>query len=519
LKKRILIAILIVAVLLVAACSNNTANTNKSTNNNNVGEVADSNGNTDRFKEKKEIEIMAWWPVHLDPDDAVIKAINEKFNVELKITLADWGPHQDNIATRVASGDYPNYLLMPWYWVGSLGQQYSALIEDGLAVNISEYVEELGLANIEQQLREAEESGVKSIYADSQGDYYSIPRHDGYPNGGLYIRKDWLTQLNLSAPKNMDELESVLEAFVKSDPDGKGTVGLTSDGFNSFEQIIATFTGINPTGWFQKDGVWTHKVLEPAFKDAIVYLHRLYDKGLIDKEFPYLQIANAREKFTNGRAGLIMFNANGIDFTDLTQVPLQAYKATAEADLVLPFPAGPAGNIRTTNNPYGSTGILFDTGDKELNNRMLTILDWLLSEEGTDLSLNGVEGIHHTKNDGKIVYNEEAWQKDFYGIEHHFIRHLIYPGVAKEKSPRVLPVLRQNYEEIIANGIFPEVIGLNTENTAIKSPVMEEIYTKWMVNFIVGDAEIEKDWNTFLNEWKAAGYDDLVKDVTEYMSK
>ncbi|ANY69355.1 hypothetical protein BBD42_24880 [Paenibacillus sp. BIHB 4019] len=480
---------------------------------------AGTDNESDPFGKKLDIEVMAWWPIMVNPDDEVMKFISKKFNVNFKVTVADFQPNIDHFAMRIASGDYATYALVPWFWISDLGAQYKALIEDGVAVNVSELAEKHHFINILDQLKQAEELGTKPIYADENGDFYSIPRNDGYPNPGLFIRKDWLEQLNLEVPKSWEEVERVLKAFVKSDPDGNKNIGLTlngADDLGTFDQILTTFTGVHSMGWTKQSGQWTHKVLMPEFKEGVKFLHRMYEEGLIDKEFGLLKASNAREKFTTGRAGMIIHNANGIDYKDFIQIPLQQYKPDADVTLAVPFPSGPKGQVRSSGSPYGSTGILLANENEEVSVRMLAILDWLLTEEGTNLSLNGVEGIHYEMQDGKVLYNEEKWQHDFGGIEHHFIRQLIFPGIAKEKSPRVLPILHDNYMDVIEHGVREEIIGLNTNNTAKYGPKTEEVYTKWISSFVTGDADIETDWDKFIGEWTSYGYEAIVNDIEAF---
>lgn len=515
-KKQLWLIMLVAVMFVATACAGNKENPSKGGQAASPSSSAAAGEANDPFKEKKEIEIMAWWPVNIDSDDEVIKYINEKFNVNLKITVADWQPNIDNLTMRIASGDYPNYLLMPWYWVNNLGPQYKSLIEDGLAANVSEAVQKHGFSHIQQQLDEATAAGVQPIYADADGDYYSIPRNDGFPNQALWIRKDWLEQLNLPMPKTWDDVENVLKAFVAQDPDGHKNVGWTADGMGAFEHVLTSFTGIHSSGWTKQNGQWMHKTMLPEFKDGVSYLHRLYEQGLIDKEFMYLKTTNAREKLTTGRAGMMITNANSVDYKDFIVVPLKKYKADADITLPVPFPAGPKGVVRASGDPYGSTGILFANKDEEINVRMLAILDWLLSDEGTNLSLNGIEGVHYQMEGDKIVYNEEKWQKDFKGIEHHFIRHLVFPGVAKEKSPRLVPELQENYQDIIEHGVKPEIVGVSSEKTATIEPKLKEIYDKWIYNFIVGEADIEADWPKFLEEYKKAGFEDMLQEVADY---
>lgn len=519
-------ALLLTAIMLVtfiAGCGTGSGQTSGGS----AAEASKAEGTTaqaaadagaDKYKDAKELELMAWWPITMGNDDEVIKFMEKKFNVKLKLTLADWQPNIDNIATRVASGDYPDYLLMPYFWVNTLGSQYTALIDDGLIVNMSQAVKKYNLTNLQDQLNKAAQSNPKMIQIyGKDGDFYSLPRHDGLPNPGMFIRKDWLDKLGLPAPKTTDDLYNVLKTFVEKQPDGKPTTGLTTE-MALLEQIVTTFTGVHTSGWTKKDGVWTNKVMLPEYKEALKYLKKLYDDGLLDKEFAIAKIDDNRAKFLSGRAGAIMQNANRIDFIDFLQKPLAKYSADAVVACLPEFPKGPSGK-RNGGSPYGSCGVLFKNADESKNERVLDILDWLLSPDGTDLSLNGVEGIHYNKQDGKVVYTDK-WQTDFQGIEHHLIRHFIFPGITKEASPLFLgiPDCYNNYQDIIKNGVSEGVLGLNSEVTAEKYPKMEDVYKKWFINFISGKANIDTDYQKFLNEYDAAGYSTVLKEVEKYMA-
>jgi putative aldouronate transport system substrate-binding protein len=49
-------------------------------------------------------------------------------------------------------------------------------------------------------------------------------------------------------------------------------------------------------------------VLDPAFKDYAAFVADLFKQGLIDKEFAANKAATTKEKFTSGKAGILMMN-------------------------------------------------------------------------------------------------------------------------------------------------------------------------------------------------------------------
>lgn len=500
-KRTRLISIAMVMALLLAACG---------------GSTAFASSDTAYEGEPIPVEFMAWYPVMPNEGDKVIELVEDKFNVSLSFTLATYQPHMDNIAMRVASGDYPNVMLVPYYGVAAMGEQYTAMIEDGLLVNFSEAAAGGDYPNIAIELGRADDRNMQKIYGDSAGDYYGLPRDDGYANQALFVRQDWLDQLGLEQPATFEELKAVLEAVVAADPDGQGNVGMTFNGIGALEQFITGFTGVQSGGWYQNDdGAWAYKVYHPGFVEALKYIKDLYDNNLIDKEFMTMSVANARDKFNTGRAAMITHNGNGVDYTDFLVTPIQEYKAEAEVGVIVPMPKGPSGK-RNGSNPYGAVAVIMKSGDEETDARVLDIFDYILSPEGTDVFINGIEGVHYTMDGDTRIVNEEERKRDFQGIESHLLRHFAYPGASKEN---LIPILAANYEDIKETGVAPEIVGLNTETTAVLVPNLNSVYESWVLDFVIGEADIDTQFDAFLAEYEAAGYQDMVREVTDFAAK
>lgn len=66
--------------------------------------------------------------------------------------------------------------------------------------------------------------------------------------------------------------------------------------------------------------------------------------------------------------------------------------------------------LEGTENWFSMTMFNYDISDTKLN-KILDILDYLLSEEGTKLAIYGIEGYDYTIQDGKIVLSETGWEK------------------------------------------------------------------------------------------------------------
>jgi putative aldouronate transport system substrate-binding protein len=113
----------------------------------------------------------------------------------------------------------------------------------------------------------------------------------------LWIRADWLKNLNLQAPKTLDELVAVATAFHNNDPDknnkqdtwGLGLQNvLFSQSFGNMIGVAAAYgVPVRDQGFWYRgdDGKVTYGSIQPAMKDALLFMQKLYKAGIIDPEF------------------------------------------------------------------------------------------------------------------------------------------------------------------------------------------------------------------------------------------
>jgi multiple sugar transport system substrate-binding protein len=143
---------------------------------------------------------------------------------------------------------------------------------------------------------------------DLKGDYYAVP-FSAQANV-LLIRSDWLSKLNLQAPKTWDDVVSVAKAFTTQDPDGNGkadTYGLAvpgsttrgyiswywstffwqaggeyfkSSGNNKFTASVNSSAGVQATKWFE-DLFCSSKVVQPSsLNDTTAETNKAFQTGV-----------------------------------------------------------------------------------------------------------------------------------------------------------------------------------------------------------------------------------------------
>ena len=99
----------------------------------------------------------------------------------------------------------------------------------------------------------------------------------------LWIRQDWLDKLNMKAPKTIDELEAVMEAFKNNNPDGLAPEKVTplSVGFktsmNTWMGDVSWIFGAygtlpqQTTGWYLVDYMPLSDILKPIHQSNMLF--------------------------------------------------------------------------------------------------------------------------------------------------------------------------------------------------------------------------------------------------------
>ena len=459
-------------------------------------------------KEPVQFKVLQWeWD--FTDGDRIVKTIKDKFNVSFNVTSAAWGEWQEKLRIMISSGDIPD--IFPTYGPGD--QDYEKLIKEDLLMDLTDTIAKF--PNLQKRI----DSDATKFYK-TNGRLYGYPRMmNDIPAHALYIRQDWLEKLNLQTPKTLDDLYNVLKEFVKNDPDGQKNVGLSLDGNWWMNFIIADYTGINE--WGVKDGKHVNVAVDPGYKEALKYLHKLYEEKLLDPDYMLGKDKNSFDKFMSGRAGAVYQGFQSHEYGPVVEGLANNFPA-AKVSLVIPPLQGPAGSFGSQNaTPYfGMTHLRKDVKNPE---RLLEVMNYLATDEGLNLVRYGIEGVHYTKQGDKIVRNEKEYEKDHFNtgsVKTHNIYYLIgfdstywFPEHLKYNT-----MIGENIEKLRPYGLPSKVYGFSSENNTKLAPAIKDVYDKYQAQFITGELDIDKYWDEYVKKYREAGYDIIEKEVNEYMA-
>lgn len=495
------------------------------------GQAAEGSG-----AEKLEI---SWFGLNnrgvLLPEDSVSELyIEERYNVELLPWYETDMYQKDQRNLRMASGDIPDFM--------KIGPQGS-LSELGA---VRELPKEMLYAHMPKYIAVVDEIDSEAAWAgvNVDGKNMGIPGVNVAVSSGVTMvtRRDWMEAVGVEIPKkkmldyhyaddwSLDDIEELLLKYVNDDPDGNGkkdTYGVSNYSGNSpswagawdfFANEFGAF-GVRIHSWQDVNGKLSYTNIWPEYRDALSYLNGWYEKGIIDPEIVSDGRAEFNRKYTNNIVGA--FEQTSAWTGPRTQGPvglLLAANPDAEPVYFVGF-AGPDGKRGTVNRPsggFGSVSIGANTSDEKAI-RIMQILDDVQADmEVYHKVTKGDEGVHYSiDNDGLMVINKEFGTAEAItnmGWMYFTMWNVITPDITLSRFPRwrMIPhrIGKENGYQLDA-GFRPNL----NEKFRSTEGELKSIENEFFWKAILGEIDIDKEWDGYVASWKKNGGDELTEEV------
>ena len=332
------------------------------------------------------------------------KAWQEKTGVKLELI-----PVQDNEALKLlfASGELPDII----YGV-NLSTVYaggpSRAVTDQVVLPLNDYMQ---YAPDLAAILDSNEN-YRKVITTEEGSIIGFPfiAEDEYllTSQGIIIREDWLEDLGMEKPETPDELYEVLKAFKEK----KGAeIPMSCDAWAVRTLLeygnIASGFGLPGTRLYQVEGTVHYGYAEPEYKDALAYMHKLYEEGLLDPNFATLEKTTLYANMYEGRTGLTHGAAGssiGTYMNEMKQThPDSPFSVTGSPTLAAN--KGERGIGRNMIYPV-SGSVTFITPQCKNIEAAVKFLNYGYTQEGHDFFNFGVEGESYTVEEGKRIYTD-----------------------------------------------------------------------------------------------------------------
>lgn len=347
-----------------------------------------------------EISIGYWNIEHMFDvqSDAVRDYIESKFSVSITPVSVDWSNYKEYYQMLSATNSLPD--IFATLTISSNDANDSAYFENLIASgSIQPLPDDLSpYPNLEKMM----ETLDYTRYTD--GHFYAIPRISFLDNtlactdAAMIVRRDWMDNLGLDNPENLEEFISLITAFARDDPDGNGiddTIGYNVNTVNALGKwvILGIAPECNVYTWIEQDGYYIPSWYSEQFYDVVSAYRTMYESGGLDPDFYIKNPNEVLDDFAAGRLGAIEFKSSPSALQEIAELWYQYNDKPFEdcIDILPMFPAPDGAIYCNTSTPFWSESFISSAVDEEKMNRILSLFDYLLSDEGLFLGKYGLE--------------------------------------------------------------------------------------------------------------------------------
>jgi len=445
----------------------------------------------------------------------VLDELGKRTNTIIDMIYVPTADQTTKRSTMIAGGTPPDIF----------GADATTVIEfkkAGILANLTPYLTPQKAPNVL-----AESGNILSLSPVNKDGIYMIfsERRAYAPN--LNLRTDWLRNLGMEMPTDLNSLYDVLYAFTYKDPDKNGkqdTFGLavSMTGGYPFSTIYGAY-GIPSNNDYANrsfstiildNGTLTTWVKHPQFLDAVTYIRRLIADKLVEPDWATITQMEMFGKLWNGVAGAIEFECVG---------PTNNWMPGRYTERIPPTFGFPI-----IKGPQGKHGVLkrfasymdgLVVSAKANVEAAIRIVDYCMSPDGSDLLYLGVEGVMYRwtdKTNGKFEYLGQYTDT----ATHRAAGGFCYNGLLTPFNNTGLRTLNKQTQEGVAQA-YAEGLD-NTANiiSVLKTRTdygadMDQIIVEMLAQLYTTTENIRTVYDRYIREWERAGGSAWEKEVNE----
>lgn len=503
--------------LSMAACGGGNSNTsNNSGNNAGTQQSGEASGTTDG---KPTITFMTTsfhgTDLKNEHSDEVIKKYEEYTN-----THVDWKWEANDTYTEKLGLTLMDKENMPMILTasGNLTANVVDAAKKGAFWDLAPY-----LADKEAypNLSQANPNVLKALTVD--GKVIGIYRARAIGRYGFSYRKDWAEAVGITeAPKTVEDVYNMMYKFTYEDPDGNGkddTYGLELTKYTGPLDIIQTWFGCG-NEWVEKDGklVPVHQTQE--FMDALKWMKKMYDDGLVRKDWATVDSGTFSDSCKKGESGCFIDVMDGAKRIWNYYTKNDVKSVTDPSKLATMDLVGPINDKTLATSGFNGYYMITKAGAKteEDVKNCLHFLDKMCDDEMLVLADYGLEGITYDLNEaGNVVKRGELepQQSPSNGLN----QSICYIPNIEATSPKLEKdeaALAQDaaYKKNEQYAVFNPALGYlaNSEVNAEVGTDIEQIIEDARTQYICGQID-DAGFEAAAQQWLDRGGDRLIEDV------
>ena len=450
-------------------------------------------------------------------DVSVFRLLSERTGIRFEFSLVTMETAKEKFQLLFAADDLTDIITDAMeYYSGSIDD---AVSEDAFLLDYSDRLEEMPhYSSVLDQYAEAK----KTITSSDTGAMAAFPEiyQDVGDVSGYMVRKDFLDATGMEVPETYEELHDLLTAIHSNtgatlEMIASGGDGLLGAGFG----VNVNLDDEDLTGWYVEDGTVKLGVLEPGFRSYLELVKQWYDEGLIYPDF----VGTDRGDLSG------LFDGSYAVTVKPPEIVAVAEMVIGTSMVAIPMPRETAGEaLHVCGN---ATSCLMDPNAWSINARaqqpelLLSLIDYMFSEEGYYLMNYGEEGVSYHMVDGEPQFTDLVLQNPD-GLEYAQAAYL-YASSNRSRMPFLSDYARcfaqftdaqwaalEVYEDDCDHSMdYPLGAVMNTEQSNQYYTVAADICTyisENVLQFIYGQKDMSQ-WDDFVETIRSMGVDTAIE--------
>lgn len=344
-------------------------------------------------------------------------------------------------------------------------------------------------------------------------------------SGVILSLNDYIENNMPNLKKEIDKRDGVEKALTYSDGNGTNDeIPFSSYDMTGLRNFCTAFGCLDDFYTDPDDGGKVHYgPIDPKYKKAVTWMHDMYEKGYIDPEIITMDYASFVPKLAQNAVASFYGPLGGM---------LAAQNATMPASF-------PGFHVEATVPPKGDAQIhsYIDQEPRAIAaatitascknvDRVVALLDYMYSDEGTRLINMGIEGTHYTMQDGKPIFTDYVMKnpdglspKNAIGtftfaqssgpfiLSQDEVTQLDDESVNRAKQDCIIPFLEESKKYVI-----PGSTSFSSEDDAVRRAVMADVdtYVDEMIIKFVSGREPLSNWDTYVEKVNGMGIAEVI---------
>lgn len=324
----------------------------------------------------------------------------KQYNATVKFVTVPRSQEVDKLNVLMAAGQAPDIVYT---------------YNTGVVYN---FVQQGGLAELDSVLKQYGSALTNYLgddvlkYGKFDGKQYAVPgKRTVLAGSNTFIRKDWLDKLGLPVPTTPEQFYNTMVAFKEKNPGNVNGVipygynvstsnpglGYIPEAFKPSKLTEEQFATLQPRM------IWESNWNLIGFEDAVKYMNRMYNEGLISPNFAVDKDGKLLDAdISNGKVGAFQTNWDG-PYRTSPGTYNNLKKNVPGAELI---PVDPWQNDagKHPKNGYSPNGMyIFIPKTSKNVDLAIEYLNWMVDPKNTLFLQNGKEGVDYTMVNGVPV--------------------------------------------------------------------------------------------------------------------